>query len=152
MIPPTKTKIITHVHTCTRAHVHTCTRTDVVFWTYQLETRFARINILQNVFFPSEAILHPVYILYVVVGNTPYGNGMSPEPNRCCCKLNVLRRSLSSSPSFLLRRQISWMQSTRKMPQKRKLKLSLRHLLVNLTRHNAHTWGTFLLGFFRNVL
>ena len=48
IIPHTKTKIIsrTHVHTCTR---HTGTRADFFLGMYQLETRFARINI--NMYF-----------------------------------------------------------------------------------------------------
>ena len=39
IIPHTKTKI-------SRTHVHACTRADFFFGMYQLETRFARINIL----------------------------------------------------------------------------------------------------------
>ena len=41
IIPHTKTKIIAHVHTCTR---HAGTHADFLFGMYKLETRFARIN------------------------------------------------------------------------------------------------------------
>ena len=60
-------------------------------------------------------------------------NVISPEPNLCCYKLNILDLRLHSPQSVLFRCQISSMHSsTRKTLQKRTLKRLLRHLLVNL--------------------
>ena len=74
-------------------------------------------------------------IYTLVVGNTPYGKRHLSKPNLCCCNLNILDSSLHTPQSLLFRCQISSMHSsTRKTPQKRTLKIPLRHLLVNLKK------------------
>ena len=73
------------------------------------------------------------YIYILVVRNTPYGKWHISRTEPVYGKLNVLDQSLHPPQSFLYRCQISSMHSsTRKTPQKRTPKMSIRHLLVNM--------------------
>ena len=73
------------------------------------------------------------YFQYIYILASLTENGIPPEPNPYWCKLNILDSILHSPQSLLYRCQIRSMHSlTRRTPQKRTLKISLRHLLVNL--------------------
>ena len=69
----------------------------------------------------------------LVVGNTPYGKQHTSGTEPVLLHALYIRLNLTFTPIFWYRCQISSMHSsTRKTAQKRTLKISLLHLLVNL--------------------
>ena len=87
-------------------------------------------------FFSRSYTISSICIYTLVVGNTPYGRRHISRTEPVLLQASYLRLKLSkfhSPQPFLYRYQISSMHSsTRKTPLKRTLKMSLRHLLVNL--------------------
>ena len=75
------------------------------------------------------------YIYTLVVGNTRYGKRHITRTEPVLLQAQHIRSKLTFTPILLFTCQIGSMHSsTRKTPQKRTLKIPLRHLLVNLKK------------------
>ena len=109
IIAQTKTKIIAHVHTCTR---HAGTRADFFFWMYQLETHFARITILLRSYYVRRATPRRDDARLDFAHDRKYGacilvgNSRSQMRQQYCQRVQTLKKIL-----FEKRKRKDWMES-----------------------------------------
>ena len=108
IIRHTKTKIIARVHTCTR---HACTRADFFFGMYQLETRFARINIVNITMYYAHAS-QPItrdrvkkdkrtcFNSVMYVSTRIHRTQSCPTPRQTCTNVWVVHRDMKHSADF----------------------------------------------------